>query len=491
VISTLSTRARRAAFSIFATSLLVAGLGVAAPACREEAPNGETYTVATTYLPQRIDPRRNMINVFHYINLQLYYPLMTRQGPNNNLTSAFLDMQSTRTRSARLDAYALCLTPGVRFSDGSPITAHDLEVTLEEVHAAQRAMAHLDAITRDDRCVYVTLDRPDPMYLDKLTVVSTTLLKADNQYDVIPVGLGPYRVEAWDAAHLRLRYVGADATARFKHVEYVKIRDVAEAQRRGLMDLNLLAWAPERDAALETYQRVPTPVHRTYLLVVAHPDEAVRRQMVSCLDMDAFNDVLGLGFQPVLGYLPRGLLGSHVDFRQIKPDLYRGACHFPGPKPRVAYYNHLPDAQGRLSQYFAAHADALPFDVSVELHPYSDIIQSFLAGKTFLFLIGVDLPTSQSAQIGEPSQFFERFYGEQTFVPRLLHDLEALVDAALVAPSHEEKRRLYETAHRALLESGYLVVLGERLQYLYYPTDISHIEFAESIVGYPRIESIK
>ena len=98
------------------------------------------------------------------------------------------------TYDAAAYTYVFTLRSGVVFSDGSPLTAADVEVTLDRARSSQRygaRLADVSRITSGDGTVTITLTGPNtgfPALLDIPIVKSGT--------EASPVGTGPYLLSA-------------------------------------------------------------------------------------------------------------------------------------------------------------------------------------------------------------------------------------------------------------------------------------------------------
>ena len=452
----------------------------------------EIYTVASTYLPERIDPHGNMINVYHYLNLQLFYPLFTAAPGQTLMRSMFLDMNRTHALDRTFTRFSLCLREGLTFGNNQVVDVLDLYDSLQRLHTDNVLLGPFSGRIVDDRCLRVELSRSDELYFNKLTTVSSTILARGSGGQRIPVGLGPYRITRWAPDHIDLDYQGSAPDVRFRKVRMQKVQSMDEAKRLGIIDLNLLYWEPFRSKELSGRFSISHPILRSHIVVVSHPDETLRKSFTYCFPRQDFLAALtSLELQPLPGYLPYGTLGSAVSFADVRPSLYGDACSFAGPKPTLVYLNHLPQAHEQIVSFFERYADNLPFRVEVKHCVLSDVIRSFLQHETVLYLVGADSPTSQAAQLGEPLQFLERFYTPSRFICDPLLEIKPWVQAAALTRNVQEKTHLYEEAHRRLLASGYIVPLGQIAPKLYYPASLRSFEFADPIIGYPNIETVQ
>ena len=447
---------------------------------------GSSYTVAVTYLPKRLDPRRNQINVYHYMILQLYEPLLSISA--GQIDSVFLDTKRTRALSKRFDSYQLCLKPGVLFGDGTPVYVEDLARSLRDTHAEQEMLPPLQDMEIVADCVTVQLQRRDADYLDKLTTAASTVLKRGTENDRLPTGVGPYQIADWNDAQIHMVYRGP-SRVDFPEIVFQKVRDLDEALDAGLMDLNLMYWEPQRHAVLARWPKLHHSILRSYALIVSTPDAALRQQFTACFDREAYlKNAMSLDLVPSPGFLPVKAPGGDVDFSAIRARMPHKPCNIAGPKPVMRYVNQVYPDSSALRQFFAAANPNLPVTVQVEDRSRADLIEMFSAQEIMLYTIGIDSVNSQAAQLGESSVFFESLVRDHGYLPTHLPEVESAITTALQSSDRGEKSVAYKKAHTQLLESGYIIPLGQLPPTLYYPTCIKQVEFADALIGYPRVD---
>ena len=449
-----------------------------------KSPPEETYTVAVSYLPKDIDPAHNMVNVFHFANLQMFYPLMRRSIDSRELESHFLNMERTQATSPRLNRYRFCLRDDVVFSNGRPISTEALQGAIKSAHARQRRLPAIQNISSDRDCIDVELADPEPRYFDRLSSVASTILDdTPGEAGEDPVGLGDYRLTERDDMHLDMEYTGTEKP-RFSRISMVKVSGLHEAIERGIIDVSLLFWEPNREALLSGYTQVSYQIMRTHALIVPFPQEQLRTEFIRCFDRDTFLEILKpLDLRPLPGLLPYGTLGSAVDFSRVKHSIGQGQCSFPEDRPTVIYRNHLLFAQSQLEDFFRDPAGHLPIRVNVIYSPMEENVIRFSRHEEFMYVVGLDSPAAQTAEFGDPAEYMESFYAENRFIPQPFRPLEEAVKRADMAQNEEERGELYSQAHEILLRSGHIVPLGLLPPYLYYRGNIHSFDVADRVIG--------
>ena len=450
-------------------------------------PRHETFVVTMTSLPERIDPFQPLVNGFYYINLQLYTPIFARSSATNELTSEYLDLDETRALSPAMDTFRLCLRDGVTFSDGTPIEPGDLSASLAQIHASQGVLPGLASMRVHARCLLVALDEPDPFYFDKLTTASTTVIKAGTEDDAVPTGRGDYRLRNRDAKDITL--TSSEAHRGYEAVKFAVVPTLIDAVRARADDINVMYWAPDKERVLRGFRQIAHPSLRSFALMVSIPDVALRQCVVASIPARAFRtEALGMRLEETVGFLPNGALGSAVSFSP-SPEACR-ALSSSQRKPTVRFFNHMGFMHDAISKFFQARASRLPFHVKVEDHTLEEVFAAVGGGEPIAYLLGFGTFSSQAARKGEPSMFFEPFLRRQlcTSAPSGIRDM---LRAASRERRPREKRMRYEEMHRLLLASGCVLPLGQMPPVLYYPPHIQSLEFADPIMGYPKVASIR
>ena len=194
-----------------AASVLV--LGLASPA--DAQTRGGTLTFGRAIESQFLDPTRTAQNADIWISLNIYdtllQPTADGKGVQAGLASAWATAPDGKT-------VTLTLRPGLRFADGSPITASDAAWSLNQARAkpAGGEFAFLltsiaDVTAEGTDKVVVTLAKPDPVILQALAtfnagVMPEKLLMAEpgatiddkrKSFADHPVGSGPFTLESW------------------------------------------------------------------------------------------------------------------------------------------------------------------------------------------------------------------------------------------------------------------------------------------------------
>lgn len=293
---------------------------------------------------------------------------------------------------------------GVRWHDGEPFGAADLEFSLQlladpaNAGRVKPALPDVDDIARDGDDVVITLRRPVPGLVDLLAKTSvvpahrhdaTALL--DGRLGDDPVGTGPYRLvergegTATFAAHAA-HHGGRPAIGRIEMRHVANDTERAEAIAAGSLDI---AQVKAQDLRVLTGQSgvtvttVATRVWRALSLRLDHPllrDSPARRGLSMLIDRDeVVTEALGGFGRPQYWPVPPGSWASPADPPEHGPEAAAAAL-------RAAGWER--DANGRWV------ADGCPVELRfcyLETETFRAIASRVIAAQFEAFGIGVTL----------------------------------------------------------------------------------------------------
>ncbi len=122
-------------------------------------------------------------------------------------TNADLEFENDLATSYECSAdgmqWTFSIRDDVRFSDGQPLTAHDVAFTVNGIKNSAAAQADLstvaEAVAIDDTTVVLSMERPNNALLYTLAVVGIVPEHAYGEdYGANPIGSGRYVLEQWD-----------------------------------------------------------------------------------------------------------------------------------------------------------------------------------------------------------------------------------------------------------------------------------------------------
>ena len=291
--------------------------------------------------------------------------------------------------------YTFGIRSGVRFHDGSPVTADDVAFSLNRLldpdthyHFEPWTVTMAGADALDPLTVRLRLKQPTGPILTWLAfcgagVVPRAAVEAGHDLMTAPIGSGPYRLESGGEVVRLVRHAGGDSEASIDTLEFHVIRDDDEraaALLAGRIDLDVLMGPGSWDAvaASPAHRAVATQDGRWQWLMVNCADAlladiGVRRAIAVGLDRTTLAAEFGPHAQPLLGgVVAPWCFAAAPDLQAFQPHgdptLARSILDTSGVPPgtpiRIAALDTLPIAQ-RQAQLVAAQLRGFGLDASV------------------------------------------------------------------------------------------------------------------------------
>ncbi len=216
--------------------------------------------------------------------------------------------------------YTFTLREGLRFSDGTPVTAEDVKFSLErhiEVGGPLPLEADIASIeAADERTVVITLNEAYTPFFSELANFSNGILprdfggKTEEEFFQSPVGTGPFVVDQWDPAgdltfvkneyywqegkpavgRLVYKVVSGDAQA----INQLKVGEVDAVESLAYANAAEIERYPETGLAVRSGWEVEELFFNT--LDEHFADAHVRRALALALDRDALTRALTFGY---------------------------------------------------------------------------------------------------------------------------------------------------------------------------------------------------
>ncbi len=446
------------------------------------------YRAALRYIPETTNPHTSQINTDHFIALQLYYPLF-QHSSDGSLTSEFLDLKSTRAADSNFKKFSLCLRDDARFSDGTGIATGDLEYSLREAHQRQELLPAVEQIMSSQKCVQVTLKKSDPRYFDKLTGIASTVTSPTRSSGGFPLGLGAYHIASHAPDRLTLEANPGRVQGNFKTIEFRKFTDFSKDYSNGVFDFNHTGQVVIPASVEHEFQRISRPFFKSYAVVVNYPVEALRKRFSECFPAEKLLSLLALSLKPTEGFLPSGLQGSDG----VKTHLTKERKENCSPvlsSRNMTFLNYRPELNDTLRDFMKTAQSELPIPLHYEYGTIDDLVKKMFHDDKIAAVIGFDSSTSDSSAYAETATFFESFIREQRserLITQPVVGLANLVKTAAQATDPSTKSEIYRKAHQLLLDSGYVIPLGQLDTAQHYPKWVRNISWSDQISGFPNI----
>ncbi len=330
---------RRGFLPIRARSIMLAGallVGAIAPAVRgtpeSHAAGNDTLVIGWPISPQGFDAPNMPDNPSIWVAVNLYSALLR---PGDDGTSLKPELATRWDISKDQKVYTFHLRPGVKFTDGTPVTAADVKFCLDRLQDPKLAWSFLEtAISKVDAVnpstVRVTLKFPWAPFLSDVAVFSTGIYPMAyfkkvgvKGVSAHPIGSGPYMLSSFTPGQTTVltknpNYFDA-ANYPLKRVELRVISNdtsrLLQVQSGDIDVDNVLA--PNLVAQLKGSQSAQPALYPSSYIKYLQPNHLVKpwqdlkvRQAVNyALDRQAFNRTVYYGYAtPANSFLPQGAI---------------------------------------------------------------------------------------------------------------------------------------------------------------------------------------
>lgn len=452
------------------------------------------FRVGLRSLPSRVDPRTNEVNIYHYINTHLYFPLfeLTQKG---EISSIFLDLTKTKSLDKHYRNYLLCLN-NLNFSDGSQVKIQHLKSTIIFIHQKNLELVKIRSVTEEGSCLRVELNSTDPRYFYKLTTIDSTILKEEPSSNIqVPIGLGPYMVSSFNENKISL-VRAQDTSTKIKgitNVTFLKILTPEDGIKYKIHDWNHL-WQHLGDGApipVEvklSWKKFNQNLLRSLMLVIHLKDDQLRKKFVFCFDQKDYSKSLGLTTVPTSGYLPLGLIGNNVSF-----DLIKSNWHYENKdcfkknlvKKEIPLYLFYPNLKPMIERFLQKNNFKLPINIKVKIVDTKTAVDKLFSNEE---LIITSLADTMNIS---PTGFFTPFIGKKKVILQDIPSLDNLIREASQSATQSESETLFSKAHFNLLNSAVIIPLGQINTSFYYPKFIKVIPSVDPANGFPQINKME
>jgi peptide/nickel transport system substrate-binding protein len=400
------------------------------------------------------------------------------------------------------------LRSGVRWQDGAPVTAHDVVWTLHAIlddRNPVRSRAGYDRVAKaeqiDDRTVRITLKEPwapavatlfsygtAPQY-----VLPSHLLEHEARLDQAafgthPVGNGPYRLVSWSRGDHLVYEANPSYWRGAPKLAGIDVRIIPDPGtnftllQSGGVDWNLLSPAQRASLGVPAhlaFRTVPLTLVAGIAINTAHPpldDVRVRRAIAESIDRAAISKKITLGRYPVVDTAQP--LGSWARDPSVHEPAYdpaaadrlldgagwkrgAGGARVKNGVPLALTYVQFPESQTgvRVATFVQSELGARGFAVTVKSLSNAQLFLPRSQSGT-LATGAFDLAYVPWPMGADPDDsFLLTCNGSANSMRWCDREVDALERRALVAPSREERKRLYARIERRVADAVPIVYL--------------------------------
>jgi peptide/nickel transport system substrate-binding protein len=370
--------------------------------------------------------------------------------------------------------YNFKVREGVRFHDGSPLTAADVQFTLDTAAAAgfEGFTRIAQVVTEGDHAVRIRLNAPDPEFLPYITIGIVKAGSADREKN--PVGSGPYRVESYTVQQSLVLRRFADYWQRPEpedppRLEKISIVFLADSDalllglQGGSIDGASITGSLTRQLDPGRFDILPGWSASVQLLALNNAvqpldDPRVRQAINYGIDTQGIIDAAFYGMgKPSGSPLIPGLAGYYEESLAnpypLNPERARALLAEAGygeGEQKLSLEITVPSNYTMhvdTAQVIAGQLAALGIDASIKLVDWATWLSDVYWGRKYQATI-----ISLDANNVSPRSFLSRYRsdGGGNFINFKSADFDRVYDAAMAESSAEKRIELYREAQRII-----------------------------------------
>lgn len=456
----------------FLLTLVFTTLTIALSACSGDKA-GESSSQITIGIPQDIedslDPHKAVAAGTEEVLFNLYEGLVKPDSSGDLQPALASDFQISEDATT----YTFTLREGVKFHDGSPVTAGDVKYSIDRCADTTNgdplvaAYSHIQSVNiLDEKTVEVVLDGPDT---DFLAYMTNAVIPASNENpDTNPIGTGPYKYVSRSPQENFVVEKFDDYWGTPANIEHVTFKVCANADsivmdlQGGSIDMFARVTPAQADQLGDSFQVLEGTmnlVQALYLNNEAEPfnNELVRQALCYAVDPQEIMDIvsggkgteIGSSMFPAFGkyYMPElnDMYKQDLDKAKelLKEAGYENGFSFTITVPSN-YQQHIDTAQVIVEQLKKIGVTA-----EINLIEWDSWLSDVYAGRKYeATVVGVD------ASSLTPSALLSRFVStvSNNFVNFSNADYDAAYAKALGTIDDEEKTAAFKECETLLAE---------------------------------------
>lgn len=486
----------------------------AMPATSAPSPSGggNTLTIAMTDNPDTADPQ--LTTQYYMLPLNIFDRLVEAQTTSPGHSEIVPGLAETWDVSSDGLTYTFHLRKGVKFQDGSPLTADDVIFSFDRMlDPATKALNtdFLDMISGaddrlngkapavsglkkiDDNTVQITLPAPFAPFLANIATPAGSIFpkayttQAGKDFGIKPIGTGPFKLDKWEVNSEIDLVANPDYFRGKPALDKLVVKIIPDAQtqslsfKKGDIDIFDLDTSP---AEIPDYQKDPTfkdhivstPRVGTYYLSINEnikpfDNPKVREAMEYAIDRQTLIDTLYAGTGTVAkGILAPGLAGYN-------PNL-PGFTYDPAKSKQLLKDANLPDgfsmtlfqttdspATLKINEALQAMLQDVGIKSDIKQLPDTEFFGTRSKGELGSY------SSSWSADYNDPDNFIYTFFSAKNAPGRSWNyvnkDVQDKLETARTMTDQQARYKLYDDLEQQIVYGDFAFIPLFHLQHLF------------------------
>ena len=466
------------------------------PAAAEPKTGGSITIAISQALDQSLDPHVSTSAGKREIFFNIFEGLV-KADPEGNFVPALAESYEI---SDDAKTFTFHLRNGVKFHNGSVMTAEDVIFTLDKCRGAESgvpllsAYGEIESVTApDDKTVVVTLKAPNIEYLAYLNTAIIPHDYADQ--DTFPIGTGPYKFKSRSVQENIVLEKFADYWGEPGYLDEVTFRIIENtdalvmALRSGSVDMSVHRVASDVKDIGDEYELLESPtnlIQALYLNNAVEPlnklevrqalNYAVNVEDVMLMINDGLGTPIGSSIYPAFGKYFMPELADAYPFDQEKAKSLLKEAGYPDGFPLTITVPSNYVVHVNAAQVIAEQLKAVGIDAKINLVEWATWLSEVYQGRNFeATVVGFD------ASFLTARALLERWISDNGKNMINFNDPEydRVLKEAFAATSDEEQTALYKQAEKILsddaanvylMDPNDLTVINKKLSgYIFYP----------------------
>lgn len=265
-------------------------------------------------------------------------------------------------------------------------------------------------------------------------------------------------------------------------IDFIKYHNHEDCFRKGIIDWNHIYQIEIPDLIKNSYSKIDRPILKSYVLLSRIKDHKLRKLFSRCFPVNEFIKQTNLNLKSIPGFLPRGVLGYKYHYNQVTRK-ERINCNFSNTKGKITFYNYDKNLQENFIKFFSKSNNKLPLNVVPKVISLKKLIDRVYKSKDeFIVIMGTE------ASKNKVYELFKSLVDPPLIILSEIGQLKSTLNSAESERPNKIRNKLYKTAHRLVLESGYIIPLGQMIAIQYYPKWIKNVRWLDRGQGFPQID---
>lgn len=442
-----------------------------------DTPTAQRWEVLLLGIPEEVVASRAPETSTYYILKQTHEPLF-RRADSQNYSSRLLKSWS---RDLTAKEYVFCPDTSLRFDAENRF---DLEYFRKYLQSVTGRYSKDYALKSENECFRVVFPYPRKGYLDALILYdnSPSVSKAPG----IETGLGPFYVDSISKDKItllrkkRVRNGYNEIVIR----EFDPVRS-SEYKYSVISDFNKLMSSDVPDSYKSDYQGFNNIQLRSNVLMINHPDRAVRRQIYNCLDVERFRSAFlpqTREFYNIATILPVGVPGS-------VPGKPEQACKkneaLKGKE--VVLYNHRPGNRAQMEKFAAEFSSRAGLVLKIVYCTPQELVRVLHRYPRPFNLTVLALDTVYPEYL----TFFDCFVRDDGYFDFKLPRISKLYSMLADEDDPDKKTEIAKDILSELSEEAVALPLSQDNKMFYYPKKIKNLHVGRGFMEYPEVAEFK